>query len=87
MHFCPLRLLTIKTAFLITITSARQVNELQALSVEQLYTSFYSDKLVLWTKEVFLPKVVMPFHIGKSINLTNFYALPHTSKEDEWLEP
>lgn len=75
------RMLTLKTAFLEVITSARRLSELQALSVQQPYTNFFLDKLVLHTKAVFLSRVVNPFHIGQSINLPAFFALTHSGRE------
>ncbi|KAJ1093250.1 hypothetical protein NDU88_006355 [Pleurodeles waltl] len=82
-HNCPLRLLTIKTAFLVAITSARRVSELQALSSKPPYLMIYPDKVVLRTRASFLPKVVTPFHLGQNITLPTFFAPPHPSKEEE----
>ncbi|KAJ1208809.1 hypothetical protein NDU88_004192 [Pleurodeles waltl] len=85
MHNCPLQLLTFKTVFLIAITSARRVSELQALSSKPPYLSVHPDKVVLRTRASFLPKVVTPFRVGQSIILLTFYASPHPSHEEERL--
>ncbi|KAJ1101564.1 hypothetical protein NDU88_006631 [Pleurodeles waltl] len=85
MHNCPLRLLTFKTVFLVAITSARRVSELQALSSKPPYLSVHPDKVLLHTRAFFLPKVVTPFHVGQSITLPTFYAPPHPSHEEERL--
>lgn len=44
---CPLPLLSEKTAFLIAITIARRLGELQALMVWPPYTQFSRDKVML----------------------------------------
>ena len=64
LHSCPLRLLIFKTNFLVAITSARKVSELQALSVKMSFIRFFPDKLVLKTRPSFLPKVVSLVHLG-----------------------
>lgn len=74
LHNCPLRLLTINTAFLVVIPSAQRVSELQALSAHPPYFSIYPDNLVLQPRASFLPKVVTPFHIGQSIALPTFFC-------------
>lgn len=84
MHSYPLRLLALKTDFL-TITSARCMSELEARFVYPLCTTFFTEKLVLRTRESFLPIVVTPFHVGQSITLLAFFAPPHPSKEEELL--
>ncbi|KAJ1217854.1 hypothetical protein NDU88_005441 [Pleurodeles waltl] len=85
LHNCPLRLLTIKTVFLVAIISARRVSELQALSSKPPFLAIHPDKVVLCTRASFLPKVVTPFHVGQSITLHTFYAPPHPSHEEERL--
>ena len=76
MNSCPLRLLTIKTVFLVAITSARRVSELQALSFNRSCINFYPDKLVLSTRASFLPKVVTLFQVCQTISLPMFFAPP-----------
>lgn len=72
MHSYPLRLLALKTDFL-TITSARCMSVLEAWFVYPLCTTFFTEKLVLRTRESFLPIVVTPFHVGQSITLLAFF--------------
>ena len=69
-----------KTVFLIAITSALCVRELQALSVQPPFASFFPDKLVLWTKAYFFSKVVTTFHVGQSITLLTLHRLPIPAK-------
>lgn len=85
LHNCPLRLLTIKTAFLVAITFAKRVSELQALSSQPPYLTIFPDKVVFGIRASFLYKVVTPFHLGQSVTLPTFYAPPLPSKEEERL--
>ncbi|XP_070602642.1 uncharacterized protein [Erythrolamprus reginae] len=52
----PIRLLSIKTAFLVAVTSARRVSELSALSVRPDLCVFYPDRVVLRLDPTFVPK-------------------------------
>ncbi|KAE8585826.1 hypothetical protein XENTR_v10021466 [Xenopus tropicalis] len=65
----PLWWLSLKTVFLVAVTSARRVGELQALSVDQPYTIFHEEKVVLRTVPSFLPKVLSRFHVNEPIIL------------------
>nr|XP_033816328.1 uncharacterized protein LOC117367657 [Geotrypetes seraphini]XP_033816329.1 uncharacterized protein LOC117367657 [Geotrypetes seraphini] len=81
----PLKFLTWKTLFLVAITSARQIGELNALVSYSPYTQFLHDKVLLRTHPKFLPKVVSAFHLNQSIVLPTFHPPPHTSPEAERL--
>lgn len=85
LHKCQLPLLTIKTAFLVAITFASRVSELQTLSSKPPYLTIFPDKLMLHTRASFLLKVVTPFHVGQSVTLPTFYAPLHPSKKEEQL--
>lgn len=66
-----LKWLSIKTAFLLAITSARRVSELHALSVHGDCCRFSSDgsSVFLRPNPAFLPKVLTEFHLSQSVEL------------------
>lgn len=66
-----LRWLSVKTAFLLAITSARRVSELQALSVHGDCCRFFQDGsgVVLRPNPAFLPKILTEFHLSQSVEL------------------
>ncbi|XP_044158575.1 uncharacterized protein LOC122944410 [Bufo gargarizans] len=73
--------LTVKTIFLVAITSARRVCELQALSIQEPFFSVFQDKLVLKLDPAFLPKVVLNFHRSQDIVLPSFCDNPKNDQE------
>ncbi|XP_068128360.1 uncharacterized protein [Hyperolius riggenbachi] len=73
--------LTIKTAFLVAITSARRVCELQALSMREPYCIISGDRITLRLDTSFLPKVVSKFHRSQEIFLPSFCNNPTNEKE------
>ncbi|XP_064422174.1 uncharacterized protein LOC135359979 [Latimeria chalumnae] len=80
-----LKLLSWKTLLLVAITSARRISELQALVVQEPFTCFLRDKVVLRTHPRFLPKVVSDFHINQEIFLPVFFPGLHSCEGDERL--
>ncbi|KAE8611252.1 hypothetical protein XENTR_v10012388 [Xenopus tropicalis] len=64
--------LTWKTAFLVAISSARRVGELQALAVGPPYTQIFPDKVILKTLPFFRPKVSSASNINSQIVLPSF---------------
>lgn len=60
---CDLRLLSMKTLFLVAITSARRVSELAALDSRTEFLSFLPNAVRLSTNGDFLPKMVSTFHL------------------------
>ena len=66
-----LKWLSMKTALLLTVTSARRVSELHALSVHGDCCRFSLDgsSVVLCPNPDFLPKVLKEFHLAQSIEL------------------
>ncbi|XP_039182925.1 uncharacterized protein LOC120300682 [Crotalus tigris] len=54
---CPLKLLSMKVAFLVAVTSARRISELAALSVREDLSILYPDRIILRLDPSFIPKV------------------------------
>ncbi|KAK0146804.1 hypothetical protein N1851_013823 [Merluccius polli] len=69
-----LKWLSMKVAFLLAITSAKRVGELQALSVAETYLRWNPDGsgVVLWPNVAFLPKVLSRTHLNQPIRLARF---------------
>ncbi|XP_041802371.1 uncharacterized protein LOC121613147, partial [Chelmon rostratus] len=69
-----LRWLSVKTAFLLAITSAKRVSELHALSVSSSCLRWNSDGsgVTLWPNPAFLPKVLSNSHLNQPIHLPRF---------------
>ncbi|MGH0171934.1 UNVERIFIED_CONTAM: hypothetical protein FKN15_074097 [Acipenser sinensis] len=87
LHAIELKYLSLKTAFLLAITSAKQISELQALSVHSSCVRMCEDgsRVSLRTKPAFLPKVITAFHINQSVELESFHPPPFASTADERL--
>jgi hypothetical protein len=64
-----MKFLTLKAIFLVAITSARRVSELQALCYAEPYTVFRASGVTLATNPQFVPKVNSTFHSGQLIQL------------------
>ncbi|XP_071980822.1 uncharacterized protein [Engystomops pustulosus] len=79
-----MRFLTQKTAFLIAITSARRLGELQALSICEPYLSVSEDRITLRLDRNFLPKIVSNFHRNQEIILPTFCHHPKNPVEEKW---
>ncbi|XP_018423769.1 PREDICTED: rho GTPase-activating protein 23-like [Nanorana parkeri] len=62
-------LLTLKTAFLVAVTSAKRGSELAALGCKEPFTTFMADRVVLVPMIGFVPKVVSKFHCQQKIVL------------------
>ncbi|XP_029441869.1 uncharacterized protein LOC115081586 [Rhinatrema bivittatum] len=62
----------LKTIFLVVISSARRISELQALSCREPYLRFSVGGVSLSTVPSFLPKVVSAFHLNQSVELPSF---------------
>ncbi|XP_070597157.1 histone deacetylase 7 isoform X17 [Erythrolamprus reginae] len=80
----PLRLLSLKTAFLVAITSARRVSELAALSVRPDLCIFYPDRVVLRLDPSFIPKVNSEFHKKQELILPDFCTHGSHPSELRW---
>ncbi|XP_071977728.1 uncharacterized protein [Engystomops pustulosus] len=81
---CSLKNLSLKTSFLVAITSARRIGELQALSSKEPFLIISEDKIVLKLDTSFLPKVVSDFHRSQEIVLPSFCNNPKNEKEALW---
>ncbi|KAG8537393.1 hypothetical protein GDO81_024595 [Engystomops pustulosus] len=79
-----LRELTLKISFLIAITTARRVGEIQSLSIKEPYLRLCEDKIVLMLDKTFTPKVASSFHRNQEIVLPSFCQNPKHAKEGEW---
>ena len=69
MEEVPLSLWTLKTVFLLAITSACRCGELQALDIREGYMAFRRTNVSLRTNITFVPKVAKPDYINRVINL------------------
>lgn len=79
-----LRNLTLKTLFLVAITSARRIGELHALSVKRPFLTIYTDRIVLKTDPGFLPKVASAHNRSQEIILPTFCSNPSGEKEGKF---
>lgn len=67
--------LTLKTALLVALVSARRVSEIQALSIMEPCCLIHLDKIILSLDLAFLPKVSTTFHRTQNISIP---SLPKT---------
>lgn len=74
-----------KVAFLVAVTSARQVSEFRALSSNPTYTVFHKDKVQLRLHPAFLLKVISHFHLLQEVFLPVFCPKPHSSNRQRVL--
>lgn len=73
--------LTLKAVFLVAITMARQVSELQVLSCLDLFLLFSEEGVTLCLVSSFLPKLISPFHVNQFISLPSFWREPCQGSE------
>ncbi|XP_073436143.1 uncharacterized protein [Dendrobates tinctorius] len=73
--------LSLKTATLVALVSARRLGDLHALSIDPPFLSITRDRLILKTDPSYLPKRVTKFHRSQEICLPSFYENP--SNQDE----
>ena len=71
-----LQCLTYKTAFLVAITSAARVSELQALDSRPELSRLHRHKATLRLNPAFMPKVPNPTYLDREIELEAFYPNP-----------
>ncbi|XP_073408896.1 uncharacterized protein [Dendrobates tinctorius] len=76
-----MKCLSLKTATLVALVSARRVSDLHALSVDPPFLSVTRDRLVLKTDPSYLPKRATKFHRSQEICLPSFYENPTTQDE------
>ena len=80
-----LRLISIKTAFLLAVTTAKRVGELHALSISPACLHWKADNsgVTLRPNVSFLPKVLPSGYVNQAIELAAFHPPPFTSVEEE----
>lgn len=83
-NLASLKFITLKTVFLVAVTTARRVSELQALSIREPFFSIFSDRIVLKTDPNFLPKVASIQNRTQEIILPTFCSNPSGKKEEEF---
>ncbi|XP_068126053.1 uncharacterized protein [Hyperolius riggenbachi] len=75
------KFLSLKTSFLLAITTARRLGELQALSIKEPYCVVSEDRITLRLDIAFLPKVVSKFHRSQELFIPSFCDNPANDKE------
>lgn len=82
-----MKLLTLKTALLIALVSAKRVSELQAFSTHSLCMAFNEGRttVTLRLNPAFIPKVIDSPYVGQAFELRSFYPPPFSSPEEERL--
>lgn len=68
---------TIRMVFLLAITAAWRVSELQDLMARSLYTSFCRDRIIVKPHLMPNAKVVWEFHLNQSVFLLVYFPKPH----------
>nr|XP_020638367.1 uncharacterized protein LOC110073471 [Pogona vitticeps] len=81
MASCNAKFLSLKTLFLVVVTSARRASELAALRSDSPYLQFYKDKVTLFPDVSVLPKVVTDFHLNQPISLPTLFPDPSSDVE------
>lgn len=84
MRSVSLRFLIFKVVFLVAITLARCISELEALSVWKDSCIFHSDKVVLRLDPSFITKVNSWFHKAQELVLPDFCPRPTQALEKKW---
>ncbi|XP_052006407.1 uncharacterized protein LOC127660311 [Xyrauchen texanus] len=82
-----LKLLALKTALLLALTTAKRVSELQALSVHPSCMMFAPDgqRALFRTNPAFVPKVLDHADTVRAVDLPAFHPPPFSSPEEERL--
>ena len=83
----PLKVLSMKTALLLALSSAKRVGDLCALSVSESCMSIAGDasRATLRPNAAFVPKVVSSAYRSRVIVLEGFSLPPHGNEEEERL--
>lgn len=80
-----LKYLSLKVAFLLAITSAKRVGELQALGAAEPYLRFLQDKVLLRFLPTFLPKVPSFANTNQTITLPVLSPTSNSPEEERLL--
>lgn len=80
-----LKVLSLKTALLLALASAKRVSDIHALSVNPTCMRFFmgDSKVLLRPNPAFVPKVFNPAIPNRPIELSAFYPPPFSSREHE----
>lgn len=78
------KLLSLELAFLLAITTARRISDLQALSIKEPFLLILEDRVVLRQDPLYLPKVVSQFHRSQKIILISFCEIPRNKREGKF---
>ena len=83
----PLKVLSVKTALLLALSSAKRVGDLCALSVSESCMAIAGDasRATLRPNAAFVPKVVTSTYRSRVITLEGFSLPPHLTEEEERL--
>ncbi len=81
------RILTLKVALLLALTSLKRVVDLQAFSVSEMCMDFAPGlvKVTLWPRPGYIPKVLSTSFRSQVVTLHSFHPPPFASSEDERL--
>ncbi len=81
------RILTLKVALLLALTSLKRVGDLQALSVSEMCMDFAPDlvKVTLRPRPGYIPKVLSTSFRSQVVTLHSFHPPPFASSKDERL--
>ena len=77
----PWELWTLKTIFLVAITSAARVSELQALDSAPDMLVLHRGRAILIPNRAFIPKVPTAQNVNRRIELAAFYPEPENSEQ------
>lgn len=80
MATCSFKLLTLKTAFLVEVTSVRRVSEIVSFSMAKEPCKI-EDRLVLHIVPSFFPNVNSVFHRFEEVVLPSFCSSPSNHRE------
>nr|XP_054597211.1 uncharacterized protein LOC107396174 [Nothobranchius furzeri] len=83
MTTAPLAVVSVKTAFLLAVTSAKRVSELHALDISPACLRWKADGsgVTLWPNVAFLPKVLPAGYVNAAIELGAYFPPPFLSEE------
>lgn len=77
MSSCSWYHFSVKTIFLIAITLAHTMSEIQAVMADPPYAVFHKNRVTFKRDQKFLSKVVLQFHMNQFICLPVFFPKPH----------
>ena len=78
-----MRLVTLKLAFLLSVTSARRISEIHALGVDNAHLVLNPQSAILRVNRSFLPKTKTDIAINSKLELQAFYPEPKNHFENQ----